>query len=75
MGINKDILEGMRSAFDLSGSRNFNGYRNYPTLNGAIRNTWYNVGCHINSAMGKVVSKNGIRDKSNHRYAVYPKAR
>ncbi len=72
MSINKDILEGMVSAFDLSGSKNFNSFKNYPRFNKSIRKAWLNTGLHISNAMGEVAQKRGLKDYHKKRSASYP---
>lgn len=73
MSYRNDFLEGMGSVYDLKGERHFNEFKNYPYPNGVIRNTWYNVGCHIDNAVSKLGQNNGLNSNPFRRRSIFEK--
>ncbi|WP_162416039.1 hypothetical protein [Cyclobacterium roseum] len=67
MSNKNDFIEGMGSVFDIGGDRHFNEFKEYPSRNGVIRNTWNNLGCHIDNAANKLAKETGLSSNSTRR--------
>ena len=60
MGYIDELLDGMSSVYDLTGEKHFNKFKKYPGKHAAIRNIWFNVGCHIDNATNKLAKENEL---------------
>lgn len=66
-----DLLEGASSVYDFSGDKYFNEYKNYPGSNSAIRNIWFNVGCHIDNATNQLAKDKKINNSNFKRKCTF----
>tara|TARA_R110000744_G_scaffold286544_1_gene397866 strand:+ start:403 stop:627 length:225 start_codon:yes stop_codon:yes gene_type:complete len=73
MSKRKDFIEGMGSIYDIRGEKHFNDFKKYPGPKGAIRNIWYNVGCHIDNSANKLARETGISSNPHRRKLLYGK--
>ena len=64
MNINKHILEGMGSVFDIGGRNSFNDYHSYQGPGKGLHNVWMNVGAYIKDAITFETSDIEKKDKS-----------
>ncbi len=71
MSYKNDLFEGMGSIYDIKGERHFNNYNSYPSPNGVIRNTWHNVGCHLDNATMKLARQKGFSTNPFKRSCVF----